>query len=114
MPIIPFVEDIDQQASYLISLADAEGLPHSVIKHSSLNGGFSVPQPIADAYEPTAVAGFTSGSGLKVVHAGEDMDFPRPDVSRVYWNFAAGVDPGAAGENITNGRPGDLVFVASA
>lgn len=53
--------------------------------------------------------------GLQVVDAGTDLDAARPaGADVVYWWFDAGVDVGAAGANITNGQPGDLIYVVDA
>lgn len=65
----------------------------------------------------------TTGAVMSVVDAGNDLDTDRlvningdfydPGAGPVYWTFDVGVDPGAQGENVTNGQPGDIFFVAA-
>lgn len=112
MALIQFVEDRGQQAEYLLSLADAEGLPHSDIMYTI--DGFVVPQVIADAYDEADVETYTGSGTIKVINAGTNLNASRQDAAVAYWKFAAGVDTGVDHVNITNGRKGDLVFVASA
>lgn len=114
MPLIAFLEDRSEQAGYLLSLADANNVPHDQIVRT--DDGWVVPQAVYDAYTaedaPTAVA--TSGA-FQVVYAGTDLSTPRPaNAAAVYWKFAAGVDTGVDNADIVNALSGDQVFVASA
>lgn len=107
--VIPFLPDRAQQAEYLLSLADANGISHEEIQIT--RDGWRVPDELP--YDESAVSGYLGGGLIEVVNAGTNLDLPRPDAACVYWKFDSGVDAGSNGENITNGRPGDLVFVAA-
>lgn len=112
---IPYLDDRGQQAAYLISLADQVPVPHSDIEH--VRDGFRVPDDVYAMYDENAVLLYSPasspGGSIVVVYAGSDLDTPRAGGSINYWKFDYGVDPGVNGENVTNGRVGDLVFVAT-
>lgn len=62
MPLIAYLEDLDQQAGYLLSLADAASVSHDQIVRT--DDGWRVPSAVSDDYvEDDALAYGTSPSG---------------------------------------------------